>query len=262
MTAQTPRLQTQHQRLYLPAGVDGPSLVGADGRVRVLVLALAQPADWAALSVVWRGVQLDLELPAPGIAVSGGDALALWFSLLEPVSPELAGAFLAGLRQRYLPEVKPPRLRAFPGATGGLSEAAPLLPPQQTGPERWSAFVAPDLAAVFADDPALDLAPGDDAQADLLSRLVSMRPTEFQAALAQLSSLAETVAQAPAPLQAAPAAAAQHPTAAHHAGLEGPFQDPRVFLLAVMNDSSVPLAQRLQAAQALLLAAPASAPAG
>ena len=50
-----------------------------------MVLELTGPADWDVLSAVWRGVQADLELPAPAIAVSGTDGLQLWFSLEAPV---------------------------------------------------------------------------------------------------------------------------------------------------------------------------------
>ena len=74
------RLDTEHQRLF----ASDPDAT-AEGRLRHLVLALSGPADWAPLSAVWRGVQADLDLPAPAIAVNGVDAFELWFSLADPV---------------------------------------------------------------------------------------------------------------------------------------------------------------------------------
>lgn len=243
------RLQTQHQRLYLPPARDADaaqrSMADAQGRVRALVLGLSGPADWSVLGAVWRGVQTDLDLPAPGIAVSGEAALQLWFSLAEPVAPALGAAFLSGLQQRYLADVKPARVLRLAGAL-----APERLPPVQTGPERWSAFVASDLAAVFAEDPALDFQPGADAQAELLSRLVSVSPAAFGDALRLLQPTAKapensSTVSPPALPTGAPAA---------YAGVDAaePYQDPRRFLLAVMNDRSVPMALRVEAAKALL----------
>jgi hypothetical protein len=247
------RLQTQYQRLYLPPSseaVGAPGLIGVDGRVRALVFALRGPADWDALAPVWRGVQADLALPAPAIAVNGVDAFELWFSLAEPVPLAEASAFLQGLRQRYLPDVKPARLPLWPGpdaATPPQPHTAriPALNPD-TG--HWSAFVAPDLPAVFGDDPSLDFQPGEDAQAELLSRLASATPAEWQAALAQLQPAAAVPVTVPAAVPAQPPGASPA-----HGALNGPYQDPRRFLLDVVNDPTVALALRIDAAKALLV---------
>ena len=78
------RLQSELQRLY-GRPVDGVATVGVDraATVRAMVLELARPADWDLLSKAWRGVQADLELPAPAIAgilasvqISGSPACA------------------------------------------------------------------------------------------------------------------------------------------------------------------------------------------
>lgn len=244
------RLHTQHQRLYLPRAVPEASADGClsdvQGQVRALVLALSGPADWSVLGAVWRGVQADLDLPAPGIAVNGEDALQLWFSLAEPVAPAAGEAFLRGLQRRYLAEVKPARVHIW--ADGGATTAL-RVPPVQTGPDRWSAFVASDLAAVFAEEPALDFQPGADAQAELLSRLASVSPIAFEAALALLQPPAATT------VPTAPETAARRPDPpATHPGVDGGglHREPRQFLLAVMNDRSVPMALRIEAAKALL----------
>ena len=159
------RLDTEHQRLF----ASDPDAT-AEGRLRHLVLALSGPADWAPLSAVWRGVQADLDLPAPAIAVNGVDAFELWFSLADPVPIHTAAAFLDGLCDRYLGDVAPARRRCWPSSDPGLQVEPARVPQLQAETGRWSAFVAPDLAAVFGDDPSLDIPPGDEAQADLLSR--------------------------------------------------------------------------------------------
>src|SRR5687767_1704576 len=112
------RLQAELQRLYLqPAG-------------RALLLEVAGPASWEALSRVWQGVQADLELPAPAIAVPGTGSHQLWFSLREPVPEARAIAFLGGLRRRYLGGVAPERITAdvAPGTD---------MPPVEAAPGRW-----------------------------------------------------------------------------------------------------------------------------
>ena len=78
------RLQRELHRLYgqKVAAIEGPLGLGLDavhpidtpGPVRTMVLELARPANWAPLSAVWQGVQTDLDLPAPAIAVNGSDA--------------------------------------------------------------------------------------------------------------------------------------------------------------------------------------------
>jgi hypothetical protein len=225
------RLQSELHRLYLlPASDEGGRLIDASGRVRAMVMELAGPADWELLSKVWRGVQLDLELPAPAIAVSGTDALQLWFSLQQPLGAASAAGFLAGLKSRYLAGLAPAgRLRLSPPAAGDDFGAA-LVPAEQAATGNWSAFVAPDLAPVFAETPWLDIPPGVDGQADLLARLESIKPEALAAALQQLQQ------QAPAP--AAPAS--------------GTDVDPGRFLQQVLNDESVALALRIEAAKALL----------
>ncbi|MCE4555613.1 hypothetical protein [Pelomonas cellulosilytica] len=224
------RLQSQWQRLYEPASD------GRDGAVRALVLEVARPADWEPLSRVWRGVQADLQLPAPAIAVSGSDGLQLWFSLREAVDVAAAALFLQRLQDRYLADLAPARVRAMP-STREPAWQAPRVPAPQPGTENWSAFVAPDLAPVFGETPWLDIPPGTDGQADLLARLQSIEPAAFQAAMECLAGPATS---------AQPAAAAPVPASATS------DVDPRRFLQRVLNDESVALALRIEAAKALL----------
>jgi hypothetical protein len=235
------RLHTELSRLYLcpPAEggntVDESRLFDTHGLTRALVLGLARPADWDAMSRVWQGVQADLELPAPAIAVCGDDGYQLWFSLAQPVPVAQAQAFLELLRSRYLGSVAPRRITLSPTKTGHTR----LVPALQADTGQWSAFVSSDLAAVFADDPSLDLPPGEDNQADLLSRLKSIQPADLQAALERLLP-EETLPPASAP----------------SAETRLTPRDPRSFLLAVMNDPAVPMVLRIEAAKALLPGTP------
>jgi len=211
------RLQAEQQRLY-----------GAppEGGERALVLELHGADAWAQLSPVWHGVQADLQLPAPGIAVCGS-GYQLWFSVAQAIATHEALAFLEALRTRYLAEVPPARIRMRP-APAGAGEITDM-PPGERGEDRWSAFVAPDLAALFAQEPWLDLPPGSDAQADLLSRLQCMRVDDVRQALAHAATAAARAASVP-----------------------GGEQEPRGFLLAVMNDRAIDLPLRIEAAKALL----------
>ena len=241
------RLQSELRRLYVTEpdvgqGTDPEEacLIDSGGQVRSMVLELARPADWAALSKLWHGVQADLELPAPAIAVSGQDGFQLWFSLAEPVPAPQAMAFLESLRVRYLGDIKPERVGLMPAADA----ASPLharharpVPALQASSGHWSAFVAPDLVPVFNDEPWLDIPPSPDGQSDLLSRLKSIPLAEFHRALEQLMPV--TV-----PVQFQPASGTAEVASA--------YLDPKRFLLGVMNDDTVARALRIEAAKALL----------
>ena len=229
------RLQTELARLYIDHDPQ-------PGRTRALLLEVRSPGGWRELSQAWRDVQADLQLPAPAIAVSGRDGLQLWFSLAEPTDEPRAMAFLEGLRRRYLGGLPAPLVRMVP-VPAALDPAAPQavpLPPHRVASDRWSVFVAHDLASLFEDERWLDQPADVDAQSDLLCRLETTKPGAFTQAL----SLLGHTPPAPAP---APAAGRQPP---RHTG-------PREFLLEVMNDPSVDMALRIEAARALL-----SAPSG
>jgi hypothetical protein len=281
------RLTSEWQRLYLvpsqaPASerLDLESaqarLIDSSSRVRALVLELARPAAWEPLAKVWRGVQADLELPAPAIAVSGVDGYQLWFSLAEPVAATQAAAFLEALRLRYLGDVARARVTLLPalelmtpGAAAGEQPAptarhARMVPALQAQTGNWSAFLAPDLAPVFSEEPWLDIPPNPAGQADLLAKLDSIEAADFQTALERLGrppmpeptpltttvpapALAELQPNSDRQAEAAPSAASDNmpsPAQAH--------SNPTDFLLAVMNDEAVAMGLRIEAATALL----------
>ena len=227
------RLQSELHRLYLVHDDRD------DAQVRAMVLELARPADWQALSVMWKGVQTDLALPAPAIAVSGIDGYQLWFSLTASVPVAQVQAFLEALRARYLGDVAPQRVRLLPSLPLMPAKMVPALQ-EETG--HWSAFVTPDLVSIFAQEPWLDRQPGVDGQADILCRLQSIQPAAWESALSVLCPAGVPVHRS---LAASPAV-----TASVAAGDDE--QDPRRFLLKVMNDAAVDLHLRIDAAKALL----------
>lgn len=248
------RLQPELDRLYglnrdavVRPALENPGGAPVPGDLRVAVLELAQPAGWAQLSSVWQGVQSELELPAPAIAVSGVDGLQLWFSFASPVSSSVRLCFLEALRDRYLAAVAPKQLRLFAGES-----AIPAEPTGEVRPQRWSAFVTSDLASIFAETPWLDIAPGDEGQATILRALTPMGSVAFQAAFDRLATGREARSQ---PVVGVP-------TFALPLGAPvGPAGAPATFLTTVMNDTEAPLSLRIEAAR-ILLSHPGHTPSG
>jgi hypothetical protein len=242
------RLDAELDRLYLRGLVFAQedaqtvSLVDARGRVRALILEVVQPVGWDALSEVWHGIQVELQLPAPAIAVSGRDGLQLWLSLESAMPADAAHAFLQALVARFLPHVAASRVRLWPTAAQPARHAA-LVPALQDDGANWSAFVSPDLVSVFSETPWLDVEPGEEGQAALLRGLQSIEPAAFDEASAGM--------RASAPQAREPLPAPGHASGAPAAG-ETPGDDPRRFLLRVMNDERADLALRIEAAKALL----------
>lgn len=240
------RLQSELHRLYLArspvngeADAQSSALIEPPNRVRAIVMELTRPPSWELLSRVWQGVQSELELPAPAIAVSGTDGLQLWFSLAEPVAASRAQAFLESLRARFLPDIDPKRIRLMPAADASAAHPerhARPVPALQEQTGNWSAFLAADLAPIFADTPWLDVAPNEEGQATLLRGLETMKPAVFDEALKRLGPIAMSVDARP---RLKPVTAIAD-------------EDPRRFLFRVMNDDSVALALRIEAAKALL----------
>src|SRR4051812_47439948 len=205
------RLQAELTRLYGPDTIPAPddaagtALAPGPHAGRALVLELLQPAGWAQLASVWNGAQSDLDLPAPAIAVSGVDGLQLWFSLASPTSQHAGALFLEGLCGRYLPDVPRKQVRLVADPT-----ALPAMPPVEVAPERWSAFVTPDLASVFAETPWLDVPPGEEGQAAILRALHPMPQAAVDAVLAQFAATAEEASRESAPSMPPDAQASGH----------------------------------------------------
>lgn len=232
-------LETEFNRLYLvdDATAVAPSLMTEDGRVRAMVMELARPADWSVVSTVWQRVQSDLDLPPPAIAVTGDDGYQLWFSLAEPVSAAEASFFLESLRQRFLSDIVPERISMLPTET----RHAQLVPALQQSTGLWSAFVTSDLAAIFADSPGLDVLPRAEAQAKVLAPLQSIKASVFEAIFEQvISDVERTSATNQSSTPVVPPSTKHCDSHAKH------------FLTEVMNDPSVEMHLRIEAAKALL----------
>jgi hypothetical protein len=232
-------LESEFHRLYLvdEATTEAPSLMTMDGRVRAMVIELARPADWSVVSTVWQRVQSDLDLPPPAIAVSGNDGYQLWFSLAEPVTAAEASFFMESLRQRFLSNIAPERISMLPTETRHVQ----LVPALQQSTGLWSAFVAPDLAAIFADSPGLDVSPRVEAQAYVLAPLKSIKASIFEAIFEQAISDVERIS----------------PTNQSSTPIVPPTtklcdSDAKRFLAEVMNDPSVDMHLRIEAAKAIL----------
>ncbi|SEK54398.1 hypothetical protein SAMN05216359_102152 [Roseateles sp. YR242] len=282
------RLQAEFDRLYAPLVAERPgatgqalNLVGPGGEVRALVLDIGRPVNWELVGPVWRAVQEDLAWPAPAIAISGTQGFQLWFSLAKAVSAREGHTFLEALRRRYLSELAAARVWVFPhpgedapaGAGAGTDAGAgtergaawlhaPAVP-SLVSADQWSAFVAPGLAPVFAQTPWLDFPPNEEGQADLLRGLESVPEAAWLDANKRLSVAASghaavwpavhglneaAVVPAGAPLPAVSGVLAPLETSAS----TNLLQDPRSFLLQVMNDERVALPLRIDAAKALL----------
>lgn len=254
-------LKAELRRLYLcnaphcgATDDQEPCLIAPDALVRAMVLELARPADWKTLSTMWRGVQTDLELPAPAIAVNGIDGYQLWFSIAVPVPVPDARAFLESLRSRYLGAIAQERIAIYPSRDASVPskmDHATLVPAQRPETGQWSAFVAPDLASIFCEQPWLDVCPSPDAQASVLSRIEPIQAAVFDAVLERMC-LPITAEKAPLSSDTAEhddrlISAGVKPSALQTTGL-----DPKRFLLDVMNDTAVELHLRIEAAKALL----------
>lgn len=233
------KLNFQLNRLF---GLPGPGKHAAtdvQDSCRRLCLAIRRPADWEHAATLLRGVQEDMELPAPLVSVDGR-GFRLWFPLAEPVSREHGIAFLTQLIARYASELPVDRIQA---------EAADTieLPPARLGDdERWSAFIDPSMGSMFIDEPWLGMVPTPDKQADLLAGFERIERVAFEGALGRLASPQTQAAggDTPPPESAAVAHGKLH--------LSGPHADPQSFLLAVMNDPNASPALRVDAAKALL----------
>lgn len=251
------RLQAEMRRLYLPSSAASAEneassavLIDPHDRVRAMVLELTRPPSWEVLSRVWHGVQAELELPAPAIAVSGVEGLQLWFSLAEPITVAQAHAFLESLRSRFLPDIDPGRLCLMPALHASALRQelhARTVPARQELTGDWSAFVAPDLAPVFSDTPWLDIPPNEEGQAALLRGLDTMKQVAFEAALRRLGPSIQPPRALAVSMPSVDVSVMHiEPVKTSASG------DPKRFLLQIMNDDTVALALRIEAAKALL----------
>lgn len=217
-----------------------------------MVVQVSQLAGWNSIAALWQGVQDELELPCPAIAVSGIDSYQVWFSLQEPVTVMQATDFLQAVQRRYLGEVASRHIVMMPmidDSASGPARHARLAPALQAETGHWSAFIAPGLVSMFAEEPWLDTPPSPEAQAKLLSDVESIPPTGLRHALERLQP-----SRAAATLDSRSALISDDKNIRQDAHPRSTYEgtDPKRFLLAVMNDTAVELSLRIEAAKALL----------
>lgn len=250
----TPAIVTKSLAGELTVGLN---LVSPAGMARVMVVSFARATDWEQVANLYQAVQDELDLPAPAVSVSGRKGYSLWFSLAEALPLAQIQAFLAALRLKYLADIPLAHLELQPDALAINT----LAPARHNTTGKWSAFIDPSMGSMFIVEPGLEMAPILDRQAGMLAGLKSIKTANFQRAL--------SILQAPSELDGEPAvtlaeAAARLPTKVSRPpdladgyrysklGEGNTYADPRDFLLAVMNDSSVGVKQRIKAAKALL----------
>lgn len=220
-------------------------------------------SDWPVIEALCRGVNTELDLPAPAVSVDG-QGFRVWLSFAAAVDHYDAALFAALLQKRYLAELPAARRSLATTLTlppTALDDAQDETPDQD---QRWIAFIDPSLGGMFADEAWLAFPPEASRQADLLAGFRSIPTPALQRLLAEAlietptqtptGTPANTPAEAPAVAASAAPAVAQAPAVNPPPGgkITGPFSDPHSFLLAVINDPDVDLGQRLEAARALL----------
>ena len=250
----TPAIVTKSLAGELTVGLN---LVSPAGMARVMVVSFARATDWEQVANLYQAVQDELDLPAPAVSVSGRKGYSLWFSLAEALPLAQIQAFLAALRLKNLAVIALAHLELQPDALALNT----LAPARHNTTGKWSAFIDPSMGSMFIVEPGLEMAPILDRQAGMLAGLKSIKTANFQSALSILQTPSEldgepavTLAEAAAGL---PTKASRPPDLADgyrysKLGEGNTYADPRDFLLAVMNDSSVGVKQRIKAAKALL----------
>lgn len=253
-SAEQPVVQSTADTLHLSAlsGVTGLTAT------RMLCLTLKRARDWPYLASLLEGVQTELEIPLPAVAVvpeGEGGGFQCWFSLAEPVACAAGVTFLHYLVARFLNALPPERWAGWPQAltaADGLGEL-PLPPQYDAASGKWSAFIDPGLGGMFADEPGLEFPPSAARQAEVLLAVRSVSVKDWQRICLRMQEGDVAAERVIAPLSGA----VSHPSSATAAsvptlGVGSGFADPRSFLLAVMNDVTATAALRMQAAEVLL----------
>lgn len=223
-------------------------LVSADGDVLGLVISIERAADWSRAAICYQGLQEDLEFPSPGMSVSGRGGYQLWLPFSEAMPVSQVEKFVELVRLKYFSDLQPKYLRFCPVSGDGSVGFVPAID-DSTG--RWSAFIDPTMGAMFMDEPGLELAPNMDRQADMLACLEPIDVDSFEQALSILQDMkaGEITAKAS---QAEFNGGLGHGLDSTSLNVSANYTDPKGFLLAVMNDSSISFGHRIDAAKALL----------
>ncbi|EKE17885.1 MAG: hypothetical protein ACD_10C00227G0001, partial [uncultured bacterium] len=131
--------------------------------------------------------------------------------------------------------------------------AITLAPAFHPASGKWSAFIDPSLGSMFITESGLEMAPNMDRQTAMLAGLKSIAVADFQRVLNDLEAVAAA--------DSATARTSRESASQTRADIEqrdsvldvgSHFNDPKSFLLAVMNAPSASTEQRIKAAKTLL----------
>ncbi|PKO88950.1 MAG: hypothetical protein CVU16_12980 [Betaproteobacteria bacterium HGW-Betaproteobacteria-10] len=225
--------------------------VASNATTRAMFIHFKKPGDWEQVGNLYQAVQLELDLPAPALSISGQKGFQLWFSLAAPVPLAQTRSFLNALRQKYLADIPSAALELLPAAD--QPTAVTLVPAFDTTSGKWSAFIDPSLGSMFITESGLEMAPNMDRQAAMLAGLKSIEVADFERVLHHLQTLTATPgASAQTSRQSTSQPGADTGQEPSMRDIGNNFNDPKSFLLAVMNAPSASTEQRIQAAKALL----------
>ena len=218
---------------------------------RLMILSVRNGGHWPAISALYQGVQTDWGLPAPALAISPKDGYQVWFSFAEAQLPSHLDGLLLALCDQYLADVAPATISIWPSLDTSL-QPIPTVPAYHEPFGKWSAFIDPSMVEFFAEDMGLELSPMSDQQADFLSGLTPIASLELQRVIAAMADAQRSSQNRMHSTETSESG----DTAGQPSGMASTtnerFTDPRLFLLAVMNDPAVGIRERIEAAKALL----------
>lgn len=200
-------------------------LINSDGKVKTLVLSLKSEHFQVLADFLW-GIVEDRKYPMPAIAVTPEEGFQVWIPLDESIELDTACIMADSLRGRYMAEVPTAGYVIRPSKLNPSLNCVQLPPTEYSG-GRWSAFVDPTLVAMFKDESWLETPPNLDKQGELLSRIEAA------------TGIAEKGGNEPV----------ESNSAVPSGGLKLNAYE---FLVMVMNDASLDIQHRIEAAKVLL----------
>jgi hypothetical protein len=231
----------------------------ANGLARMLAIRFNTQCGWKPAAELCEKIRNDLHLPEPAVSVSGEGGFLVWLSFFEPLPAEEISRFAHALLRSLEPGGTPGKaLRDLHSNSTGLPEldSVPLVPAFHSATARWSAFIDSSLGSLFVDEPGLGMAPDPDKQADLLSGLESIRTEDFRRAIKMLGVYPLGMGNAETENSPSSTSLSQfNKTEAENCvalSVAASFDDPKSFLLAVMNDPAADPILRVEAAKTLL----------
>lgn len=203
--------------------VDGRWSLERSGSTKTLLISVAAEERNALIEMLNQFAEDDLPIPLVSIGPSHG--FTLWVVQKNPISTTEAIELVDGLRNRYLSLLRQESVMLHTGQVDCV--------PQSVDGQRWSAFIDPTMISMFMDEPWLAFPPNLDQQAQLVSRVQPVAGDALRRVLFKdktgFVEIASTSDKSP-----------QEQIS------------PKDFLLGVMNNASLPMADRIAAASALL----------